>query len=196
MLELVLVRHGQTDGNKEGTYYGWLDFSLNEIGKAQALKIREKIKDMTFEAIYTSPLRRALETTRRIKPDQDTPILLNEALKELHFGEWEGMTCSEIQEKFPQLWDEWCKNWVDFCFPRGESFRQLYQRVTCEIDHILQTHRHGKVLIVSHHGCIRGIISYLLGTGIEGYWRYKIKPGTISRIEIVDGYCVLTGLNQ
>lgn len=196
MLELVLVRHGQTDGNKEGIYYGWLDLPLNELGKAQALKIREKIKDMKFEAIYTSPLLRALDTTRRIKPDQDTPILLSEGLKELHFGEWEGMTYSEIQEHFPQLWEEWCKDWVDFRFPRGESFRQVYQRVTCEIDHIIQTHHHGKVLVVTHHGCIRGIISYLLGTGMEGYWRYKIKPGAISRIEIVDGYCVLTGLNQ
>jgi len=197
MLELIMVRHGTTKMNEPGIYYGWTDAPLNEKGIEQALKLHHKLIEEPINRIYTSTLSRARMTAEIIKGNRELSIFPRECLREMNFGEWEGLSYTQIEQNDPALYKMWCADWIDFCIPGGESARMVHQRVKVEIDHIIKENKSGRVLVISHHGCIRSIISYLLGSDLEGYWHYKVEAGCLCRIQILDeGYCVLTSLNE
>jgi broad specificity phosphatase PhoE len=117
-------------------------------------------------------------------------------LKERCFGIWENLVYSEIKDKYPELHDKWVKDWIEYKIPEGESAREAYNRNTKAVDEIISRHSEGKVLVVTHLGAARFIISYLLGMGIEGSWRFTVNNGTISTIRITDGFAVLSSLNN
>ena len=195
MLEIILVRHGETDSNIRGTYCGWTDAQLNEKGRAQAERAAEMLKAEKLDAIYSSPLKRAFGTASIINQVHDIQIMTDEKLKEQNFGEWEDLTYCEITEKYPEECLNWKKDWMNYCIKGGESPALVYQRVSGFVDTIAQVHKKGTVLIVTHLGCIRIILAHLLGMNMEGFWRFKADNGSVSRLAIDDGYAYLKSLN-
>lgn len=197
MLELIMVRHGATDRNNSGIYYGWTDTPLNKTGKEQALKLHHKLIKEPINRIYTSTLSRAQMTAQIIKGNRDLCIVERENLREINFGEWEGLSHTQIEQKEPVLYKMWCDDWTGYCIPGGESAKMVHLRAVMEINRIIKENKTGRIVVVSHHGCIRSIISYLLGSDLEGCWHYKVEAGGLCRIQILDdGYCVLASLNE
>lgn len=191
MLELVLLRHGETDSNKNGKYLGWTDVELNKYGVSQAEKARDKLKHISFDVVISSPLKRARETAEIISED----IIYNSELKETNFGLWDNLSFQEIKEKYPQDYKLWMKDWGGFIFPEGESALDMHKRAVNFVDEIINKKQQGTVLIVTHAGLIRSIIAHLLGMEIAGAWHFHIDNCSITRIQITDGYAVLTELN-
>lgn len=191
MLELVLVRHGETDSNKEGKYLGWTDVPLNEHGISQAMKVRDKLKDVKFDQVICSPLKRARETAEIISKN----IAYHEELKEINFGLWDNLSHREIEEKYAEEYKLWISDWQKFTFPQGESAMDMNKRVTNFIDKLVNEQESGYVLIVTHSGIIRNIIAYLLGMKMEDSWHFSIDNCGITKIQITEGYAVLTELN-
>lgn len=174
-LTLILVRHGQTDHNTGLRLTGWGDPGLDETGLAQAQNVAAELTEkFQIGAIYASPLRRAVETAAPLVQLTGLTPQLNEGLKELNFGEVEGMTIPEAKEKYPDLFTDW-RNRLDqpeFSWPGGETRMEFHTRVDLAMWDIIVTEAglHDTVAIVAHGGSLAGFISELL-TGEPFAWR-------------------------
>ncbi len=196
MLEILLIRHGYTDGNKKNLFYGRTDYPLNEQGRREAETIGKVLKDVHIDAIYSSPLKRAYDTAQHIGQYHiNTPIILCEDLQEMDFGLWEDQHYSHIAQYYKRDWELWCEDWWEVRVPNGESGASMYSRVVKCLNELLTKHSDGRIAIVSHHGCLRSILLHLLKLSKKQYWRFRIDTGTVSRIEWIDDFAVLTLLN-
>ena len=186
-MQLILVRHGETDSNQKGTYLGWTDVILNENGVKQAHCAGEKLKEERIDGLFSSPLKRCLQTAEIINESHNRDIICSDALKEQNFGIWDNLTHKEVVGRFPEEYREYTVNWVDYCIAEGESPRQAFERVAAFTDRLLEdSGGKGTYVIVTHLGCIRNIIAHLLGLGIEGSWRFRVGNGSVTRIAIND----------
>jgi len=114
MLELILVRHGETDSNKRGTYLGWTDVELNSNGIRQACAIRDRLKPVKVDAIYSSPFKRTVKTAEIINENYGLEIIISDNLKERNFGIWDDLTFEEISSKYPAECRKWFEDWINF----------------------------------------------------------------------------------
>lgn len=197
MIEITIVRHGETDSNVKGTYLGWTDVELNENGLNQAQIAKEKLKDEVFDFIFVSPLKRTLKTAQIINETHKLDIILDNRLKERNFGVWDNLTYDEIVSKYPKEHDQWTLDWKNFRVLQGESSVDAYERITSFADMITKEYTNKKILIVTHLGCARKLISYLLGMGLDGSWHFKVDNASLCKITVNDeNYSYLTALNQ
>ena len=106
-LRLLLVRHAETDWNRERRYQGWRDTPLSESGRGQAEAVARLLAGERLAAVWSSPLARARDTAAAIAGPQDLPVREAAAFKEMRFGEWEGLTSAEVRARFPVLYQDW-----------------------------------------------------------------------------------------
>jgi broad specificity phosphatase PhoE len=164
---LILVRHGETEGESSIRYYGRTDVPLSRLGRAQMERVRAALAGRRFVAVYTSTLSRASEAARIVSDAAGgtvpTPMRIA-GFDEVDFGEWEGLTVEEIQERYPQLYTEWAAHrGGDFTYPGGESTRAFRERVAQALQEVLAQAPSGELLFVLHKGVIRCILAELLG---------------------------------
>lgn len=153
MTEILLVRHGETDWNRERRVQGHADRPLNEAGLEQARELAELLAGEKFGAVFSSDLARASETAAIVAHTHGLEVVFDTDLREKHFGSWEGLTDLEIAERFPEAVPG---GWGD-----GETSEAVAERAVAAIDRIRALHPAGTVLVVSHGGTIRAILSHL-----------------------------------
>jgi len=195
MLELMLIRHGETDSNRRGSYLGWTDIELNEIGINQVKFLRDRLKGVKVDKIYSSPLKRALQTAEIINENYKLDIVPSDGLKERNFGIWDDLTLEEMTKRYPTEYNEWVNDWIKYRIKDGESAQEAYERSAAFVDEIIKNNNEGVIMLVTHLGTIRFILAHLLGLGIENSWRFRVTNASITKVEINDGYSVLTMLN-
>lgn len=160
MTSLCLIRHGQTAWNADGRIQGQEDIPLDEIGISQADDVAYIFLFKHFDIIYSSPLLRSIDTAIKLARDHSgINIVLDDRLKERHYGFWQGMLESEVKEKY---WDIWNTNWRLYGPPNGESQSQLVIRAASFLDDILQKHTDQQVAIVSHECLLAAMLGYIL----------------------------------
>ena len=162
-MELILIRHGETDFNKEGVFRGQKDVRLNATGIAMAEATAEALKDKVFEAIYSSPLKRALVTAKRIAAPHEMEVRTNFDFIDINYGVWQGLPESEVKEKWPRLYDKWLAKPGSVKFLGGESTKKCWKRVISGLREIVFLHGTGTIVIVSHRIPIRMMTAYMLG---------------------------------
>jgi alpha-ribazole phosphatase len=195
MLELVLIRHGETAGNQRGTFTGWTDLELNTAGIVQAYAIREKLVHETPDAIFSSPLKRTYQTTKIINETYGLEIQISESMKERNFGLWDNLTLTEIKANHPAEAQLWLADPLH-PIPGGETVKEFHQRITSFINDLIRSYPRGRIFLVTHGGCIRTVLAHLLGFKIEDCWRFKVSIGSIAKVELDEsGYSYLTMLN-
>jgi uncharacterized phosphatase len=171
MATLVLVRHGETDWNRERRFQGHADTPLNETGRAQARELAALLEGEDLTAIYTSPLQRAAETARIVAEQLGLPARELEALREIDVGDWQGMTIDEVRAQFPErLDDAWHSGW-----PNGETHEGLSARVVPALIDLGRRHVGQRVLGVTHAGPIRAALAAATGLS-HGESRARIGP--------------------
>ena len=191
MGKLILVRHGQTEMNAQKLYFGKLDPPLNDLGISQAYQAKEKLLDIDYDIIYSSPLERAKQTAE-ICNYLDKDINYNSKLEEINFGIFEGLTFKEISEKFPDEVKKMEENWKDYNYITGESPKEMFQRVIS----FLETLDYSKNnLIIAHWGIINCIISYFVSGSLDTYWKFEIKNGAVVIFEGNFEFSYLTKLD-
>jgi len=183
MVELIFIRHPQTNWNKEQKYLGRADIALNHQGKKQAKSISNYLRKKNISAIYSSDLRRAYQTASIITKEHSLSIRKDARLNEIDFGNWEGMTFNQIQRKYPQLAKKYLSHPLKTKIPDGESFLKFRSRVNKALKEILAREK-GKVVIISHAGVNRIIICSLLKLPLPCFWQIKQDIGAINIIEI------------
>lgn len=191
-MEIYLIRHGESQGNIEKKYIGWTDSPLSEYGKNQCMELRESLDKVEFDLLLSSDLSRAQDTMKLILPDRK--YCITKQFREINFGLFENMTYGEIKIKYPKEYELWNSNPSDYIFPYGESQEEFYSRIIEEIES-LNLKNYKRVLIVSHGGVIRNLLSYFMyGKGKDG-WKFSVENCRISVIEVEDDYSYLKCLN-
>ena len=193
---LYLIRHGETEENRRGILVGSSDAPLNNSGRAQAMDLSKLVRDLPMDAIFASPLQRAVETAI-LAFGKDARIITDSSLREFHFGEWEGMHFSDIAKQYPDLWKTWLHDWEHTNIPEAEAFPAFVQRVVSFSEEILHTHQGQNLAIVSHGGCIRALLGHFFsGSAAAGYWKFKVENATLTELEIAGDLPILTRFNH
>jgi broad specificity phosphatase PhoE len=180
MHQVTLIRHAITDWNVAGKFQGHSDITLSESGIAQARCLAERCKRWQVDRVVSSPLKRTLETARIVFPDRD--LELDDRLKEIHFGAFEGYT--HQQNMTHAAWVAWIDDPFLRPAPGGESYQQVMARAVAWLEALPKT---GHTVAVTHAGVIRMLVSHVLGLK-RPTWRKRIVLGhtSITRI-IFDG---------
>ena len=157
---VVLIRHGETEWNRDRRIQGQTDTPLSALGRQQALAIGQRLKRERFTAIYASDLQRAWDTAQAIgqaalaeRPDAVQPVA-DRRLREMDFGEWEGKTSAEIAASHPEAHARSKHRDADFRIPGGESFRDLYERTVDAVTSLVDAHPGGTLCVVAHGGIL------------------------------------------
>ncbi|HHU52073.1 MAG TPA: alpha-ribazole phosphatase [Firmicutes bacterium] len=194
-MQLYLVRHGATALNEKRVYQGWTDLPLTETGQQQCALVKEKLSGVKFDTVISSPLERAVSSAQIIAGTPRNCIITDEALKEVNFGAWEGLNSGEAEEKYPAEWQAWYRDWINYGPPQGENFTLFYRRVVVAVKQIIHYYPGKTVLLVSHEGTLRCIVSHLLDLPPEAFWRFSFEFGCYSKLEINQGSTVLKKMN-
>lgn len=166
-MEIVFIRHGQTDLNKTGRIQGSsIDAELNEAGRNLAIKSAKNFDESEFDKVFASPMKRAVETARIFTKD-NKDIVLDKRLMEFDYGEWDGKLLTEMKEKYPDAIDPWGKadKGYEKYAPHGETFAHLRERCAAFIAEMKEKYPDDKILVVAHGTLIRMMIAYLITAG-------------------------------
>lgn len=197
MTELYLIRHGETELNTKGVYYGWTDCELSKNGVMQAEDLADILQEVCFDAVISSSLTRAVVTAVIVSGFTPGEIIKDDRLKELNFGDWEGLHHSEVKERYREAWESWSNDWRNAAPPKGESFSEMYNRVKSCINDILRAYKGKRVLVVSHQGAMRVIPMLLMGLPEEAYWSFTAEQGRYSHYQIDgNGHCIIRKINS
>jgi len=163
MLTVLLVRHGETDHNKNNIMQGHLDVPLNDAGRAQAKHLARFVAGRyRLDHIYSSPLARAFVTAEIVAAKQTCGITAVAELRELDVGLWQGLTMEEGRMSHPSVWDRLHADTLHTRRPAGESYWDLYQRTTAWLADIVERHPEGCICLATHGGCVRTILAYAM----------------------------------
>jgi broad specificity phosphatase PhoE len=188
---IVLVRHGETDWNRERRFQGHADPPLNDAGRHQALELAEALRGEGLSTVYTSPLQRASETARIVACELGLHAHELEALREIDVGDWQGMTVDEVRTRFPEQAEvAWRSGW-----PNGETHDELAARVLPALLELGARHAGERVLGVTHAGPIRTALAAAAGLSQEesrteigllpncARFHFAIRDGRIERVD-------------
>jgi alpha-ribazole phosphatase len=197
MIRLLLVRHGETEWNRQKRFQGQRDIPLNEFGRQQVSVLSRRLKNEAINALYTSDLSRAWETAKSISTINGELVMIKDSrLREMNFGEWEGLTWAEIREKDPSVMENWSKYLAEKGPPGGETLFRFSERILKFSVEINKTHLDETVLLVAHGGTIMVLICLLLGHPIEKYWQFRIEKASISDISVYPEGVIINQLND
>ena len=182
-----MVRHGETNWNRDNRFQGHADPPLNETGRRQARALARDLRDDRLSALYTSPLQRAAETAAIVARELELEVRLLEALREVDVGSWSGLTRAEVEDRFPEGYRRWLDyghGWDD-----GETYADLGRRVLAGLVEIAATHPGERVLAVTHGGPIRSALAAATGVKFADARRSINVVGNcaVVRLAIRDG---------
>ena len=171
--KVILVRHGQTVWNKLGKYQGQADIELSEAGIEQAEKLGAAFPFDDVRAVYASPLKRAAATGRAIAAHLGLTVETCDELKEISFGDWEGLTYEEINAVWPSVHDGlFYRPDITDC-PNGEGFAGVQKRAVSKLKELVARHKGESFVIAAHGGVNRTLLCYALGLPLRYMWNIR-----------------------
>jgi broad specificity phosphatase PhoE len=175
---IYLVRHGETDWNRRGLLQGTTDIALNQAGRAQARALAERLRPVRFDAVYTSPLRRARETAEAVVAGRDgVPLFVVPELREFSYGLWQGRGSAPRARCSPGLELRWREDPWRVRFPGGETLAEMQARAHRALDQILGAHPGGTVLVSGHGHLNRVLLIDALGCPRDRFWKIEQENG-------------------
>ncbi|MBI4330714.1 MAG: histidine phosphatase family protein [Chloroflexi bacterium] len=197
MLRLILVRHGETDRNSQMRLQGGRsDTPLNEKGEEQARCLGRALSGESLEAVYCSPLKRAMDTARAISGLHGLEPSPLPGLVELDMGVIDGRNISEIRASQLDFWTRWRAGDYSMSLPGGESLPQLRRRAWEAVRGILQRHPRGTVAAVSHSVALQTVLTAALGAPLESFSRFHVAVAGITILHIDGLRASLVTLND
>ena len=195
--QVLFVRHGQSEDNVLGRLSGWSDSPLTDLGQKQAKRTAEWIAGrLRPNALYVSPLSRARQTAEPLVQRIGLEARSRHELRELFFGDLDGLTVAEIEARFPGVWplasDE---SDIDYRFPNGEVRREFYARIRDAYDDIVREHRGESVVVVTHGGVISSLLAHLAAGDFRRWRDYSIHNCGIVEIQATPEHHVIVTWN-
>lgn len=196
MSRLLLVRHGETELNSSERYWGRTDVTLSAAGLRQAERLRDRLATEKLNAVYSSDLRRASLTADTIASRHKLEVITCPELREIDFGQLEGLTFDQIGRLYPEVTRLWMERSPELKYPDGESIYQLNNRVS---DFMRRLEKHANeetILIVAHSGVLRTLACQLLGIEPQHRWQIRLDLASLTVIETYPQGAILTLLND
>jgi broad specificity phosphatase PhoE len=204
---VVIIRHGQSQGNAEGRFGGHTDTPLSPHGRKQAQATARALASEKFSAIYSSDLPRAIETASPLAKLAGVPLETTDALRERSVGVMEGLTFEEAAEQHPEQYQALLRRDFDHVLLGGESYRQTLDRASRQLDDAIEQHRGGRVAFFAHTGTICILILHLMGaldapdlkpvwigTANCGIARFELRDDGFVRVLCINDTRHLTGI--
>lgn len=167
MTKIYLVRHAEAMGNVEEFFQGQTDCELSEKGKKQLELLAERFRDIPIEAIYSSPLKRTIDTAEAVNKYHNLPIIRDDGLIEINGGVWEGKPWADLPKLYPVEHDLWQNKMQDFYVADGERMTEVFERMKNAVDKIA-AENDGRTIAVVSHGCaLRNFLCYAMGKPIS-----------------------------
>lgn len=198
-MNIYLVRHGETLQNIEKVFYGSIDCELTEKGLLQCEKLKNFFNDKNIDMVYLSTMKRTLDTTKNLLGNkfsimnEKNKVVKDSRINERDFGDFEGKDYDTLLKEYPNQCKIWQEDWIGFIPPKGESYRQLYDRVVEFFEEILNK-PYNNVLVVAHSGVIRAIYSYIMDKNMDLFWKFASKNGDVSIIKYEYGNLFIDGI--
>jgi phosphoserine phosphatase len=196
MLDLIIVRHGETAWNKSDIFRGRVNIGLSENGLRQAELLAEFLSRKPIQAVYCSPLPRALQTAAAVARRQKLEPQPMPELTDLDFGQWEGLPRQEVQTKYKDLYTQWLDHPELVTPPQGESMEEALKRSLKALDQIMARNKEGKVVIVTHRVITKVLICALLGLDNSHFWNIEQDTCGVTNFIYNDRYFILTHHND
>lgn len=195
MTTIILARHGETEWNAEKIFRGRVDVDLNETGIREAELLAEYLSYMTIAAVYSSPLKRALQTAEMIAMHHDVEVEVAPQLIDLDYGEWQGLSHETVRDRYGQLYHEWLNSPQLVKMPAGESLDDVRRRAISLVEDITAK-AEDTVVLVSHRVVHKVLICALLALDISHFWNIRIDTAGISVFAYEDDRFVLIRHND
>ena len=187
MTELILLRHGETDWNRELRFQGHVDVSLNATGLEQARRLAGRLAGTPAQHLYASDLLRAQQTAQPVAQELGLAATSDAALREQSFGQVDGMRVDDIKAQHPQAWESWLRFDQDFSMPEGETARQFHARVMDAVQRIVAAHEGQTVVVVTHGGVLDMVYRTARSLGLNGPRQSEIPNAGFNRVRFRDG---------
>lgn len=159
MTKLIIVRHAESHYNLQNRIQGHHDSALTKLGLRQSRLLARRLKSFRVDKVYTSDLGRAVTTTLEITRYLKAKITRDPLLREIHLGDWEGMTPAEVDELYDKGYQKWLKKPSICIIPKGERLSHFRKRISDRVYQIAMANRGKTVLIVTHGGAITALLS-------------------------------------
>lgn len=172
-MDIILARHGETDWNAGEIFWGRADVELNETGIKQARLLAKYLSEFDIEAVYSSPLKRALKTAEAVARYHKLKVQIEHGLIDFDYGIWQGLSHQEIKEKYKESYAQWKKRPQDVKMPGGESLSEVRERAVSVINRAVDKHK-GAVVLVSHRVVNKVLICALVGLDDSHLWNLRL----------------------
>ncbi|HPK86915.1 MAG TPA: histidine phosphatase family protein [Atribacterota bacterium] len=194
---IILVRHGECQGNREGLFRGRSDFPLNENGFIQAKELGTELRKFEPVKIFTSPLSRAKETARIISKQCHIEIEICEEMNNIKLGPWEDKAKDFIARQYPEQWAIWLSEPEKLVLTGMETLDEVQQRARKGLNNIIKNHAGDTVIIISHRAVLKPLIASCLEMAKPYFWRIHMDTAAYSILHYdqLRGF-VLVQLNQ
>jgi broad specificity phosphatase PhoE len=193
MRAIFFVRHGETTWNRQKRVMGRQEIALNRVGVAQAKRIARLIPEIGVEAVYSSPLTRAMETARILASPASLPVKTDARLTEVAFGHWEGRLFKDLRKD--KVYQRFVATPLESAVPGGETITDVQERGLKAIRSALKELPRARIVFVSHGDIIRAVLCHFLGLALEEYRRLRIDTGSLSGLETDGDWAEVKFLN-
>lgn len=192
---LYLLRHAQSEYNERGIFQGRLDSDLTPLGFVQARLVAQDFLDKNIEIIYSSPQRRAYKTALMVADILGLDVVVDERIREMSFGEYEGKHFWTLMEKEGELFRAWLSNPLKNPLPTQENMENFRERVESFLKDILNGN-YKSILIVAHGGTLHALVCLAIGLGLENLWNIHMDNTGITQLSYNSGRFELKHLNR
>lgn len=197
-MKYILVRHVETVGNVEHRFNGITESDYTERGIAMKRMLEDELVRLNttipINKIYTSPIKRAYHIAEGVADRLNMDFTPDNALKEFNFGIFDGLTVEEARQKDPILFDAWMADYNHVPMKEGDNYEEYHQR----IKNFILTHetedRGKNILVVAHGGTVQSMMLNLLDLPLDSKWHFLVELGSITIIEVIDGFGMLSRL--
>ncbi len=196
MTKIILVRHGETEWNKLGKYQGQSDIALSEKGRLQARALAKDFPAASVQAVYSSDLERAKETASIVGRSFSCKVQVDPRLREFNFGDWEGLSYTEIVAKWPTAMKNFFQHPDILEVPNGETFQQAQSRAMEALREIVAQHAGDTVLVAAHGAVNRTILAAVLHMPLRYIWSMRQDNTAVNILRYEEGAYMLELLNS
>ena len=179
---MIFVRHGQTEWNVEGRAQGHLDSALTPQGRAQALAVGQRLKEMDFSRLYSSDLGRARQTAEIIAGQTGHEVNTDSRLREKNMGIFEGLTRAEMEEKYLEEVTRYFTRDPNYMVPDGESERQFFERNAACFEELSASHCGETILVVTHGGVLKNLFYFVIDLSLESPRRHSLLNSSLNTV--------------
>jgi broad specificity phosphatase PhoE len=197
-VRLYLIRHGETEYNRQGLALGRRDVALNEEGQRQAERLGRVLAKEGLGAVYSSPLLRARDTATAVAAAHGLPVRVEERLVEMDVGEVDGLPFDEVERRYPDLLRTWMsEDGPTEPIPGGESLAQVLDRAWAWVDELnASVHPRDRIAAVTHNFVILSLLAQAVGLGLPNFRRFRHAVAAVSVLDFEDGRATLVRLND